>query len=82
MMGSTRLPFDASKIHWQDRENAKGPFQVSNDFDSLDHKALLKFLNELAGGCVSSEGWFYWVYQAGDRIGRKASKARGKVTPR
>jgi len=70
--GSTKLPFDVSKIAWQNRENEKGKFQVSEDFSSPDHKALLAFLNEhTPSKCVQSEGWFYWIYPAGDRIGRK-----------
>jgi hypothetical protein len=69
--GSPKLPFDASKIAWQDRENEKGKFQVSEDYDNPEHKALLKFLNEHAGGCVNSEGYFYWVYKNGSTVGRK-----------
>jgi hypothetical protein len=68
--GSTKLPFDASKIPWIDRENEKGKFQVSEDYGNPDHKALLKFLNE-AGGCVASEGWFYWIFRNGSTVGRK-----------
>jgi hypothetical protein len=68
--GSTKLPFVASKIQWQDRENEKGKFQVSEDYSNPDHKALLKFLNEV-GGCVASEGWFYWIYRDGSTVGRK-----------
>jgi len=69
---SPKLPFDVSKIKWQDRENEKGKFQFSEDFDSVDHKALLKFLNEhTPGKCVTSEDWFYWVYREGSKIGRK-----------
>lgn len=72
----TTLPFDVSKIQWQDRENEKGKFQVSEDYDNADHKALLKFLSEHAGGCIQSkddEGrpWFYWVYTSGSKIGRR-----------
>lgn len=70
-----RLPFDLDRIHWEDRENEKGAFQVSEDFSNMDFKNLLRFLND-AGGFVStkdSEGrlWNVWVYQAGDKIGRK-----------
>jgi hypothetical protein len=72
--GSTKLPFDASKIPWIDRENEKGKFQVSEDYDNPEHKALLKFLNEHAGGCVNSEGFFYWVYKNGSTIGRKLKR--------
>ena len=69
--GSTKLPFDASKIAWQKRTGSKGEFELSEDFDNLEHKALLKFLNEHAGGCINSEGYFYWVYKSGSKIGRK-----------
>ena len=69
--GSPKLPFDASKIQWQKRTGTKGEFEVSEDFNNVEHKALLKFLNEHAGGCVNSEGYFYWVYKNGSTIGRK-----------
>jgi len=73
--GSPKLPFDVSKIKWQERENEKGKFQCSEDYDSLDHKALLRFLNEhVPSKCVQSEGWFYWVYPSGSKIGRKLKK--------
>jgi len=80
----TKLPFDVSKITWQDRENEKGKFQVSEDYDSIDHRALLKFLTEHAGGCINSkdaEGntYFYWVYTSGSKIGRKLKKAKANV---
>jgi hypothetical protein len=74
---SAKLPFDASKIHWQDRENEKGKFQMSEDYNNPEHKALLEFLTEHANGCISSEGWFYWVYMNGSAIGRKMQKKRG-----
>jgi len=73
--GSPKLPFDASKIKWQDRENEKGKFQMSEDYSSPDHKALLAFLNEhIPSKCVQSEGWFFWVYPNGSTIGRKLKK--------
>ena len=66
-----KLPFDADKIQWQNRKGEKGEYQVSEDYDNPDHKALLKFLNDHAGGCVNSGGWFIWVYRNGVTIGRK-----------
>lgn len=71
-----KLPFDVEKIKWQDRENEKGKFQVSEDYNSLDHKELLKFLSAHAGGCITSKdsegrNWFYWTYTNGSTIGRK-----------
>lgn len=71
---SAKLPFNVSKIRWQDRENEKGKFQMSEDYNNLEHKALLKFLHEHAGGCITSEGFFYWQYQDGATIGRKPQK--------
>jgi hypothetical protein len=73
--GSPKLPFDATKIQWQDRENANGKFQMSEDINNLNHKALLAFLNEhIPSKCVQSEGQFYWVYPNGTTIGRKLRK--------
>lgn len=77
---SAKLPFDVSKIKWQDRENEKGKFQMSADISNPDFKALLKFLNEHAGGKIVSEGWFYWVYPDASTIGRKLkAKAEAKL---
>lgn len=77
-VGSPKLPFDASKIEWQDRENEKGKFQCSEDYNSLNHKALLAFLNEhVPSKCVQSEGYFYWIYPNGSMIGRKKRGKQG-----
>jgi hypothetical protein len=73
--GSPKLPFDANKIVWQDKENQKGKFQMSEDINNPEHKALLAFLNEhVPSKCVQSEGQFYWVYPNGTTIGRKPRK--------
>jgi hypothetical protein len=78
--GSPKLPFDASKIQWLDRENEKGKFQSSEDLNSPDHKALLAFLNEhVPNKCVQSEGRFYWIYPNGSTIGRKETKYQKKA---
>jgi hypothetical protein len=73
--GSTKLPFDVSRIQWIDRLNEKGKFQVSEDYSNPDHKALLAYLNEhVPSKRVMSEGWFYWIWQDGAKIGRKLKK--------
>jgi len=73
--GSPKLPFDPAKIQWQDKENDKGKFQMSEDINNPEHKALLAFLNEhVPSKCVQSEGQFYWVYPNGTTIGRKVRK--------
>lgn len=76
----TKLPFDVGKIQWQDKTNENGQFQMSEDFNSLDHKELLKFLaDHTPGKCVNSKDsqgqtWFYWTYPNGSTIGRKQRK--------
>jgi hypothetical protein len=73
--GSPKLPFDPAKIQWQDKENQNGKFQMSEDINNPEHKALLAFLNEhVPSKCVQSEGQFYWVYPNGTTIGRKVRK--------
>jgi hypothetical protein len=74
--GPVKLPFDVSKTRWRRAEGLKGPFELSDDTGNPDHKALLKFLVELAGGAVSSEGFFYWVFPNGSTVGRKQKKVR------
>jgi hypothetical protein len=75
MIGSPALPFDVSKICWKQAEGKKGAFELSEDFENPEHGALLKFLVELAGGSVESEGFFYWVFQDGRTIGRKKKES-------
>jgi hypothetical protein len=69
--GSVELPFDPNKIQWTQQKGTKGPYERSDDVNNPDHKALLKFLTEHAGGCISSEGFFYWTFTDAKSIGRK-----------
>lgn len=70
---SAELPFKAEAIHWQQRKNQKGPFEISEDYENPDHKALLKFLTEHTGNCLVSQGFFYWVFPDLKTVGRKRS---------
>ena len=73
--GSPKIPFDAEKIQWKDKENENGKFQMTEDYSNPDYKALLAFLNEhIPAKCINSEGFFYWVYGNGTTIGRKPRK--------
>lgn len=65
------LPFHVDKITWVPRTGDKGPFELSNDESNPEHKALLEFLNEHAGGAMVSEGQYYWIMNDGKSIGRK-----------
>ena len=51
--------WDHSKIKWTQEQGTKGPYEKSEDFKRLDHKALIR---ELAAhkGKMSHEGLFYW----------------------
>jgi len=69
-----KLPFDVLKIKWQQRQNQKGPFEISEDYDNADHGALLKFLREHAGNCLVSQGFFMWVFPDLKTCGRKRSE--------
>jgi hypothetical protein len=62
--------YDIEKIKWQDAKGDKGPFQKSIDFDSLDHKQLLKDA-QAHKGKLTVQGWFVWVFQDGSTLGRK-----------
>lgn len=68
-----KLPFDAEKIKWQQRQNQKGPFEIAEDIENPDHKALLKFLTDHTGNCLVSQGFFYWVFPDLKTVGRKRS---------
>jgi len=69
-----KLPFDVLKIKWQQRQNQKGPFEISEDYDNADHKVLLKFLTEHTGNCLVSQGFFMWVFPDLKTCGRKRSE--------
>ena len=71
---SIKLPFNVDRITWTPRVGNKGPFELSDDYENLDHKLLLSFLKEYAGGALASQGFFYWVFTDGKSLGRKPSK--------
>lgn len=77
----TELPYDPEKITWQDRTGPKGLFQLSEDYENPDHQALLKFLSEYAGGCVSSKTHFYWTFDDKKTIGRKLKAGKQGTEP-
>jgi hypothetical protein len=70
---SAELPFKAEAIKWQQRQNQKGLFEIAEDVENPDHKALLKFLTEHTGNCLVSQGFFYWTFPDLKTVGRKRS---------
>jgi hypothetical protein len=73
---SAKLPSKVDAIKWEGAESPKGKFEVSHDYSNPEHKSLLAFLNT-AGGVMSSEGYFYWIYPDGSTIGRKLKAKKG-----
>jgi len=72
-----KVPLNPDKITWKDCRNEKGPFQISEDQTSQEHKTLLNFL-KYGGGRVSHEGWFYWIFPDGKIVGRKQTRKEPK----
>jgi len=72
----TRHSWDPNKIPWVDKQGDKGPFQMSEDVNNLEFKAMLKNLNEHKGK-MSRDGKFYWIFTNGTTVGRKDLKRKG-----
>jgi len=66
--------YDPSKIEWEEAEGSSGPYQRSEDVNSLDFKLLVKDLAS-HNGKFTKNGWFYWLFRSGAIVGRKR---RGK----
>jgi len=62
--------WNPNAIKWETKEGAKGPYEKSTDFDNLQHKAMLRDLAD-HDGKLRREGYFYWVFQDGNTVGRK-----------
>lgn len=62
--------YDMNKIKWTEAEGSKGPYERSEDVNSLDFKALLKSLQQ-HGGKMTVGDYFVWAFQNGHVIGRK-----------
>lgn len=75
---AVKVGWDPEKIKWTDAEGTKGPYQRSEDVNSLDFKAMLKDLAS-HGGRITRNGYFYWTFQNGSTVGRKK---RGKGIPK
>lgn len=58
------------KIQWVQAEGSKGPYEKSDDVNSLDFKALMKDL-EAHNGKLSRDGYFVWKFSKSAVIGRK-----------
>ena len=68
------LTWDPTKISWTQKEGLKGPFEISEDINNPEFKAMLKDLADHKGKLSRKDGdrtVFYWVFQNGTTVGRK-----------
>jgi hypothetical protein len=72
---SPELKFNVVNITWEKRTGERGEFEIAEKEKNQnnDYVELEKLLKS-AGGSMSSEGFFYWLFQDGKAIGRKPSK--------
>ena len=75
LTGVKEQHYDVNKIKWVLSEGYKGQYEKSEDFNSLNHKSLLKDLQEHKGK-MTKDGWFYWVFENGSTIGRKKKQPK------
>jgi hypothetical protein len=68
--GQGRYSWDPKKIGWTDKQGDKGPYQMSEDVNNLEFKAMLKDLASHKGK-LAMDGKFYWVFANGTTVGRK-----------
>jgi len=65
-----KFAWDSNKIKWVQAEGTSGPYERSEDVDSLDFKECLKDLEQHQGK-LSRDGYFYWRFAKSPIIGRK-----------
>ena len=58
------------KIKWEKAAGPSGPYELSEDSDSPDFRALHRHLSANQGRFVR-EGYFYWIFRNGATVGRK-----------
>jgi len=63
------------KIVWTDKTGARGPFQICEDVNNQDFKALHKDLVDHQSN-LNRDGMFYWIFQNGATVGRKVPGQR------
>jgi len=62
--------WDPAKIQWAMTEGSRGAYERSEDTNSADFRLLVKELTQ-HDGKLSSNGYFYWLFQDGSTVGRK-----------
>ncbi len=65
--------WNPDKIAWHQAQGSSGPYERSEDVNSLEFKAMLKDLAEHKGK-LNRDGRFYWVFNNGVTVGRTIPK--------
>jgi len=58
------------RIKWEKAEGASGPYELSEDPENADFRAMHKDLSAHQGK-LTRDGYFYWVFRNGATVGRK-----------
>ena len=62
--------WDPAHVSWTRAEGSRGPYERSEDVNNREFKAMVKDL-AAHGGRLTREGYFYWLFESGDIVGRK-----------
>ena len=69
---------DLAKIKWESATGPKGPYELTNDSDNPEYKALHRYLADHNGKATIDE-FFLSVFQNGVTIGKWKAKYRMKA---
>jgi hypothetical protein len=70
LIKEAKIGWDPEQIKWEEAQGTAGPYQRSEDVNSIEFKAMLKDL-QAHDGKLTKEGWFFWVFKNGTTVGRK-----------
>ena len=68
--------YDMAMLRWEQREGSKGPYEaateaLNKEAPARDHFAAFQKDLKEHGGKFRKEGYFIWLFQDGNTIGRK-----------
>ena len=63
-------PWDPAKIPWKETNGSKGPYERALDTTNPDFQLMSKEIKE-KGGRMRKSGYFYWLFDRSDDVGRK-----------
>jgi len=64
-------PWNPANIPWKQAEGQKGPYERANDKTNPDFQLLVKELKASKEGRFRKSGYFYWLFDRSDDVGRK-----------